>query len=310
METEVNVINILALLPPFLALALAPLLLGVINRTKAVIAGRNGQPLLQLYYDLWKLLRKGAVYSRATTWVFRAGPVVGLAAVLVAAAIVPFGGWPTLVGFSGDLILFAYLLALMRFFTVIAALDTGSSFEGMGASREVQFSALAEPAFLLGLAAVARATGSLSLHGMISSVSVALWTHLGAALALVAVVLLVVLLTESARIPVDDPNTHLELTMIHEVMVLDHSGPDLAFILYGAALKLWLLSALLVGLVIPIRSGNPWLDGAAVLAGMLCCGVMLGVIESSMARLRLLRVPQLLVGAGVLAALALVLVLR
>jgi formate hydrogenlyase subunit 4 len=133
---------------------------------------------------------------------------------------------------------------------------------------------------------------------------------MGAALALVAVVLLVVLLSESARIPVDDPNTHLELTMIHEVMVLDHSGPDLAFILYGAALKLWLLSALLVGLVIPIRSGNPWFDGAAVLAGMLCCGVLIGVIESSMARLRLLRVPQLLVGAGVLAALALVLVLR
>jgi formate hydrogenlyase subunit 4 len=310
METEVNVMNILAWLPPVLALALAPLLPGVVNRTKAVIAGRNGQPLLQLYYDLWKLLRKGAVYSRTTTWVFRAGPVVGLAAVLVAAAIVPFGGWPTLMGFSGDLILFAYLLALMRFFTVIAALDTGSSFEGMGASREVQFSALAEPAFLLGLAAVARATGCLSLHGMISSVSVGLWTHLGAALALVAVVLLLVLLTESARIPVDDPNTHLELTMIHEAMVLDHSGPDLAFILYGAALKLWLLSALLVGLVIPIRSGNPWLDGAAVLAGMLGCGVMLGLIESSMARLRLLRVPQLLVGAGVLAALALVLVLR
>ena len=259
--------NLLALFHPFLALALAPLLLGVVNRTKAVISGRKGQPLLQLYYDVWKLLRKGAVYSRTTTWVFRAGPVVGLAAVLVAAAIVPFGGWPTLVGFSGDLILFAYLLALMRFFTVIAALDTGSSFEGMGASREVQFSALAEPAFLLGLAAVARATGSLSLHGMISSVSIALWTHMGAALALVAVVLLVVLLTESARIPVDDPNTHLELTMIHEVMVLDHSGPDLAFILYGAAVKLWLLSALLVGLVIPIRSGNPWLDGAAVLAG-------------------------------------------
>jgi formate hydrogenlyase subunit 4 len=310
METEVNVMNLLAFLHPFLALALAPLLPGVVNRTKAVIAGRKGQPLLQLYYDLWKLLRKGAVYSRTTTWVFRAGPMVGLAAVLVATAIVPFGGWPTLVGFSGDLILFAYLLALMRFFTVIAALDTGSSFEGMGASREVQFSALAEPAFLLGLAAVARATGSLSLHGMISSVSVALWTHMGAALALVAVVLLVVLLTESARIPVDDPNTHLELTMIHEVMVLDHSGPDLAFIVYGAALKLWLLSALLVGLVIPIRSGNPWLDGVAVLAGMLYCGVMIGVIESSMARLRLLRVPQLLVGAGVLAALALVLVLR
>jgi formate hydrogenlyase subunit 4 len=299
-----------SLIQPLLALVLSPLMLGVINRTKAWFAGRRGPPVRQVYYDLGKLLRKGAVYSRTTTWVFRAGPIVGLAAVLVATALVPLGGEPPPLAFTGDLILLAYVLGLMRFFTVAAALDTGSSFEGMGASREVTFSALAEPALLLGLAAVARQTGSLSLSGMYAGMSLDTWRQAGPVLALVAAALMVVVLAENARLPVDDPNTHLELTMIHEVMVLDHSGPDFAFILYGAALKLWVLAALLVGLVLPVRTGNVWLDVGAGLGGMFVMAVAVGVVESSMARLRLLRVPQLLVGAGALAALALILTLR
>jgi formate hydrogenlyase subunit 4 len=285
-------------------------MLGVINRTKAWFAGRRGPPLLQTYFDLWKLLHKAAVYSRSTTWVFRAGPMVGLAAVLVATALVPLGGEPAPLAFAGDLVLLAYLLGLMRFFTVAAALDTGSSFEGMGASREVTFAALAEPALLLGLAAVARQIGSLSLSGIYAGMSLEAWRQAGPVLALVAAALMVVLLAENARVPVDDPNTHLELTMIHEVMVLDHGGPDFAFILCGAALKLWVSAALLVGLVVPVRTGNAWLDLGAALAGMLVVAVAVGVVESSMARLRLLRVPQLLVGAGALAALALILSLR
>ncbi len=293
-----------------LGLVFAPLLLGIINRTKALFAGRRGQPLLQLYYDVWKLLRKGAVYSRTTTWVFRAGPIVGLAAVLAAMALVPFGKMPALVAFPGDLILFAYLLGLMRFFTVIAALDTGSSFEGMGASREVQFSALAEPALFLGLVAIARRTGSISLSGMFDKISVDVWQTAGLSLALVAAALLVVLLCENARIPVDDPDTHLELTMIHEVMVLDHGGPDFAFIVYGVALKVWVLGALLIGIAVPIHSGNAWIDISSLIGGMLALAIVIGIIESTMARLRLVRVPQLLVGAGVLATLALILVLR
>ncbi len=168
-----------ALLPPLLALGLAPLLLGIINRTKAVVAGRVGAPLLQPYHDLAKLMRKGAVYSRTTTWVFRAGPVVGLASVILATALVPFGSSRALLAFPGDLLLFAYLLALARFFTVIAALDTGSSFEGMGASREVTFSTLAEPALLLALAAVARQTGSVSLSAIVSGVGYPLITTTG-----------------------------------------------------------------------------------------------------------------------------------
>ena len=296
--------------PPLLAIALSPFLLGVINRTKALFAGRNGQPLLQVYFDLWKLLRKGAVYSRTTTWIFRAGPVIGLAAALATTAFVPLGGMPSTLSFTGDLVLFAYLLGLMRLFTVLAALDTGSSFEGMGASREVTFSALAEPALLLGLATLARQTGSLALSTIFSSLSADAWLKAGPMLALVVAALMVVLLAENSRIPVDDPNTHLELTMIHEVMVLDHSGPDFAFILYGAALKLWVLGALLAGAIVPIRTGNQWLDGGACLLGMLAIAIVIGIIESSMARLRLLRVPQLLVGASALAVVALILSLR
>ena len=302
--------NWTSVIPPVFALVLAPLLLGVINRTKAFFAGRRGSPLLQAYYDLAKLLRRGATYSRTTTWILRAGPIVGLAAVITALLFVPMGGLAAPAAFSGDLILFAYLLGLMRFFTVVAALDTGSAFEGMGASREVFFSALAEPVLLLGLAAVANETSNLSLSGMFSGVTVALWWSKGPALALVAAALAVVLLAENARIPVDDPNTHLELTMIHEVMVLDHGGPDLAYIFYGAALKLWVFGALLVGLVLPVRSGNIAGDAAIFLAGMLVLAVLVGIVESAMARLRLVNVPRLLVGAAALAVLALALVLR
>jgi len=298
------------LLQMILPLALAPLLLSVINRTKAMVAGRHGQVLLQPYYDLAKLLKKGAVYSRTTTWVFRAGPVVGLAAVLVATTLVPFGGASAPVAFAGDLIFFAYLLGLLRFFTVLAALDTGSSFEGMGASREVTFSALAEPALLLALAAIAHQTHSLSLSMMYAGVNFQTWAGAAPVFALLAGAILVVFLTENARIPIDDPTTHLELTMIHEVMVLDHGGPDLALILYGSTLKLWLLGMLFVGLVVPVRSGNLWLDGIATMAGLFGLAVLTGIIESTIARWRLARVPQLLVGACVLSALALVLALR
>jgi formate hydrogenlyase subunit 4 len=292
-----------------LAMVFAPLLPGLINRVKAYFAGRKGPPLFQIYYDLAKLLGKGAVYSRTTTWVFRAGPIVGLSSVIVALALVPLGGSPSLVAFPGDIILFVYLFGLLRFFTVLAALDTGSSFEGMGASREVQFSTLAEPALLLGLAALARETGSFSLSEMLSSISGSLWIQAGPALTLIAGAWIVVYLAENLRIPVDDPKTHLELTMVHEVMALDHGGVDFAFILYTSALKLWVLGSLLLGLLIPIRFENHWLGTLMSLLGFLLIAAFVGVVESTMARLRIVRVPQLLVSAGVLSALALILVL-
>jgi len=302
--------HLAAILHTLFALVFAPFLLSMINRTKAIVAGRTGQPLLQPYSDLWKLLQKGAVYSRTTTWVFRAGPVVGLAAVLTALLVMPFGGARAPVAFSGDLLFFAYVLGLLRVMTVFAALDTGSSFEGMGASREVTFSALAEPALLLGLAVLARQTDSLSLSTMFAGITSDLWRGSGPALALISLAFFIVFLTENARMPIDDPTTHLELTMIHEVMILDHGGPDLAYILYGNALKLWILGSLLVGIIMPVRSGHVWLDNSVACVAIVGVAILTGLIESAMARLRLLHVPQLLVGAGVLSALALVLVLR
>jgi formate hydrogenlyase subunit 4 len=294
-----------------LALLLAPLMPGVINRTKAWFAVRRGQPLLQAYFDLGKLLKKGAVYSRTTTWVFVAGPIVGLACVTTALLIVPLGGVPGLLAFPGDFFLLAYLLGLMRFFTIIAALDTGSSFEGMGASREAFYSALAEPALLLGLAAMVAQSHSLSLSAMYAAVtSGAMTSPAGPALLLVAAALLIVFLAENARIPIDDPNTHLELTMIHEVMVLDHSGPDFAMIQYGACLKLWILGSLLVGMLSPVRSGWFLVDLAAGLVGLVLLAVLTGIVESLMARLRLVRVPQFLIAASILSVVAFALVMR
>jgi len=295
-------IGILLVLPPFL--------LGVVNRVKAIAAGRTGPPLLQLYFDVWKLLQKGTVYSRTTTWIFRAGPVVGLAAIATAGTMLPVAGQPAVFSFAGDFVLFAYLLALARFATALAALDTGSSFEGMGAAREVSFASMAEPALFLCLLVMARATGSLSLSGMLGPSLAPAWGTAAPALLLAGLALLVVALAENARIPVDDPNTHLELTMIHEVMVLDHSGPDLAFILYGAALKLLLFGALLVRLALGFQVPGLWAAEAVFVLGLLAFAVLVGVIESVMARLRLTRVPQMLVGASVLSVFALVLLLR
>ena len=222
-----------------------------------------------------------------------------------AAALLPFGSLPALAPFAGDLVMLAYLLALARFFTVLAALDTGSSFEAMGASREVTFSAFAEPALFLGLAALARQTGSISLTPLFAAISSSTWMRAAPALGLIIGALSIVFLAENARIPVDDPTTHLELTMIHEVMVLDHGGPDLAMIQYAAALKIWLLGVVIVAIAIPWHSGNSLVDGGAAIAGMLALAVITGLVESSMARLRLLRVTQLLIGAIVLSGLAL-----
>ncbi|HPK53422.1 MAG TPA: NADH-quinone oxidoreductase subunit H [Smithellaceae bacterium] len=289
-----------------LGLLLAPLLLGIINKTKAFYAGRTGQSLLQAYYDIIKQLRKGAVYSKTTSWIFRTGPTLGLAAVLLGLVIVPLGGIPAPLAFSGDMLLLAYILGLMRFFTVIAALDTGSSFEGMGASREVLYSALAEPALLVGLAAIARETHFLSLSQMMPAVS-----FLSPEVVLVTVALLIVFLCENARIPIDDPNTHLELTMIHEVMVLDHGGPDFAFILYSSALKMWILGLIIIGIFLPYPAGySPYMQVVYAIFGLFLLAVIVGVIESSMARLRLIRIPQLLVAASTLSAFAFILVLR
>ncbi len=292
-----------------LVLILPLVLMSVINRMKARFAGRTGPPWLQPFYDVIKLLRKGSVYSRTTTWVFRAGPVISLAALATAATMVPVVSNRCLLGFQGDVIVVVYLLALARMFTMLAALDTGSSFEGMGAAREATFGMMAEPALFMSMLVLILSTGSLQLGTMVGAGLSAEWATVGSAMVLTSAALLIVLLTESCRIPVDDPNTHLELTMIHEVMVLDHSGPDLAFITYGAALKFTLLGSFLVHSIFPHPDWALHLLIPLRVCEFIALALVVGVIESTMARLRLVKIPQLLAGATVLSGLAVVLVL-
>jgi formate hydrogenlyase subunit 4 len=288
----------------------APLLPGVAVRTKSALTGRRGAPVLQLYRDLAKLMRKGAVYSRTTTWVFRVGPAVMLASLAAAGLLLPLDGRAAALHFSGDLVAFAGLLALGRFALVLAGLDTGSSFEGMGASREVTFASFAEPVLFLCFVGLVLATGHLSLSGMFGAPLAAAWPRDTASLILVELALFVLLLAENSRVPVDDPATHLELTMIHEVIVLDHSGPDLALLLYGSALKLAIFAALLVRLAVPRGAMPLWAGLAVFVAGLCAVAVAVGIVESVMARLRLTRVPQLIVGAGALALFGIILLLR
>jgi len=288
-----NVVVHLALL-----LAMPPLLLGVINKTKAFFGGRRGPPLLQPYRDLNRLMRKGLVLSRTTTLIFRAAPIVSLVAIFFAGLLMPMGpfGSPA-PAFPGDLVLFAYLFGLARFFTTAAALDTGSSFEGMGASREVTFACLSEPALFFALLLLAKMSGSLMLSHMVHSPLQVHWTLQGPSLVLVAVGLFIIVLAENCRIPVDDPNTHLELTMIHEVMVLDHSGPLLGLILYGAAMKLFVLGAFLLHVIAPFQTGRAWLDWGLFAAELVGLSIAIGVVESIMARLQMRHVPTLLVAS-------------
>lgn len=292
-----------------LGLFLAPLLAGVINRVKAFFAGRRGRPFLQLYWDLARLVRKHMVLSRTTTPVFLLGPALSLASLVTCLTLVPLGG-PSLLFFPGDLLVLLGLLALVRFATVLAAMDTGSSFEGMGASREVAIGALAEPGMFLALAVLVVQTRSVSLSEMWAQRSLDLWSDSGMVLVLVGVALFLLLLSESCRIPVDDPNTHLELTMIHEVMVLDHSGPALAAIEYASSLKMWIVAALISSLLFPFHTGSALLDlgGGLVVVFLVALGV--GLVESTSARLSMLRVPQFVGLSSALSLLALFLVIR
>ena len=293
-----------------LVILMPPLLFGVINRTKALFAGRTGAPLLQPYFDIYRLLRKGMVFSHVSTWIFRAGPIITLAAIFTAALLLPLGNHAPPLSFSGDMILFAYLLALGRFCTTLAALDTGSSFEGMGASREVTYSCLAEPVVFIVLLTLSRLSGSLTLSGILTHSSATLWMTSGAALLLLVAGLFMVLLVENSRIPFDDPNTHLELTMIHEVMVLDHSGPAFGMIVYTSALKLFILGAFFLHLALPLRAADSRLEWLVFIVFMLLLSITIGVVESVMARFRLNRVPQMLLIASVVSVFAMILVLR
>ncbi len=290
--------------------AVAPLLPGLANRVKAFFAGRQGPSVFQLYYDLAKLGRKGVVLSPTTTWVFRLGPLFGLAATLAAACLLPVGRAPGPAGFNGDFIVFVYLLALGRFLLTLAALDTGSAFAGLGVARELAFSGLSELALFLGLLSLDRLSGSPRLGAMLGVSGAGLDYPGQAALALAAAAFFALLFAENGRGPVEGPDTHLELTMVHEVMILDQSGPLLGVSLLAAALKLALFTALLTDVVVPDDArfaGAAWLVPAAAWAGV---ALAVGLVESVLARLKLRRVPAFLAAACLLGGFSLLLSLR
>ncbi len=277
---------------------LAPLLPGVINKVKAWVAGRQGPPLLQLYFDLARLWRKKVVLSTLASPGFVYGPAVGWVAVALAAVLLPLGPFGGVVSFRGDMLFLIYLLALARFATAWAALETGSAFEGMGAVREVSFAVLSEAAIITALLSLSMQSESTTLAGMLSPAG-------GAGAVLLMAGLFMVLLAENSRVPFDDPNTHLELTMVHEVMILDHSGPPLAVILHGAAVKLLLFSVLLVQAVLPIGRLTALAATGALLGGVLLVSVGVGLVESLQARVAFRRVPLLLTTAFLLCLFAL-----
>jgi formate hydrogenlyase subunit 4 len=299
----------LGLLQAGALLALAPLLRGAIKKMKAAFQNRQGPPLAQGYYDLAKLLRKEPVRSDVSCWVFVAGPRVYFATAVAATALVPvvLAGAP--LEEAGGIIVLVGLLALGRFALAAAALDTGSPFGGMGSSREMTVAALAEPALMLGLFTVALWGGSLNLGDLVRATAErGLSAHPSNLLA--AAALFIVLLAEAGRVPVDNPATHLELTMIHEAMVLEYSGADLALVEWASALKELLFMTVLVNLFLPVglASGASALP-LAIAAGLYVAKVFLlavgvTVVEVTNAKLRLFRVPELMavsLGLGFLA---------
>jgi len=261
------------------------LFFGVINKTKAFWAGRKGASIFQPFYDFIKLIKKGEVISTTSSFIFKIAPSLTLASAIFAGLLVPIINHKAVLSFEGSFILFAYILALGKFFSLIGAMDTGSSFEGMGASREASFSTLVEPAFFIILGSIIALSGNYSFQSLTLILQKS--NSLGyLIIALSVISLFIMMLIEGCRVPVDDPNTHLELTMIHEVMVLDNSGPDLALIFYGSSLKMIIFASLIANLIIPAGLGLFY--SVLLFIGILyLSAIIVGTIESDFARLRM-----------------------
>jgi len=257
---------------------------GVIIRVKSMSSGRKGPGILQPVFDVVRLFKKGVVYSETTSFIFQIAPTIYFSSVVMAMLVVPFGQSKGVLSFDGDFIFFAYILALGKFFSIISAMDTGSSFEGMGASREALYSMFAEPAFFILMGSLALLTGHTSFHEMFAALHIG--SYISYALAILGTfVLMMVAMIENSRMPIDDPKTHLELTMVHEVMILDNSGFDLGLILTAGYLKFAIYGALVVNLFIGMFPYHYSIPMFFVIQFVLASGV--GLIESFMARFRM-----------------------
>ncbi|MEI6137869.1 MAG: NADH-quinone oxidoreductase subunit H [Mariniphaga sp.] len=274
----------------FLLIILASLFfMGFVVRTKSIASGRKGPGVFQPMKDIIRLWKKGSVYSKTTSFIFQIAPTAYFTSVIMAILMIPHGNNPGLISFDGDFVFFAYVLTFGKFLMIISALDTGSSFEGMGASREALFSMLVEPAFFILMGSFALLTGHTSFHSIFSML------HYGSNISymlgvLASIVFVLIAMIENSRMPVDDPKTHLELTMIHEVMILDNSGFDLGLIMFTTHLKFAMYGAMISNFFIgmlPLEISIPMFF--AIQAGF---AITVGLIESFMARFRMGHNPQ------------------
>ncbi len=283
---------------------------GTIDKAKAILSGRKGPKVYQFIFDGWRLFKKGNVYSEKSSFVFQISATVNFSCLLTVLFLIPFPGIPSLLSFDGDFVFMLYLLGLGRFIAVVAALDVSSSFEGMGANREVLYAALLEPAFLLLMGTMCLFTGYTNFNDIF--VKLYQDEYLASVVIVIStVILFLILLVENSRIPTDDPNTHLELTMVHEVMVLDHSGFDLGLIKLTSALKFAVFGSLICNLVIPskpILSGTEYALMDTVIKIILfmlfqfIIAVAIGFVESFKPRNKMARNPQYILSISAIAA--------
>lgn len=277
-------------------LGLSPLFAGLVNKQKATFTGRKGAPVLQPYYDLIKLLRKETINASSSSFISNISPVITLTAVITAAAILPVGFFRPVISFNGDIILFAYLLGLARFFQIIAAMDIGSSFEGMGAAREATFSVFAEPIFFFTIGSIAFISGLTSVSEIYHSIRL---DNLSFIIFIVvcSISVFILAVTECSRMPVDDPNTHLELTMIHEVMILDNSGIDLFLYQYSGYIKLFIYVILETSFFYPFGVQSYSLGILIFVVVVLLLSASLAIVETITSRFKLKKIPQYLLFA-------------
>jgi formate hydrogenlyase subunit 4 len=284
------------LLPFIFILGVSPLFVGMINKQKALLTGRRGAPMWQPYYDLLRLSRKETIYAVTASFISRLAPVVTFSAILISSFMLPIGYVRPLVNFSGDLIVFAYLLGLARFFQILGAMDIGSSFEGMGAAREATFAVFAEPIYFFTIGSIAFVSGYTSMSEIYLSI------HLDNPSSLVFIVVssisaFFLMVTECSRIPIDDPTTHLELTMIHEVMILDNSGIDLFLYQYSGYMKIMIYGIFEVLFFNPFSMQNHWIGFSIFVFLLLVLSSIIAWVETMIARLKLKNIPQYLLFA-------------
>lgn len=273
-------------------LFLPPLFVGGINKIKAILAGRKGSSIFQVYYDLKRQLKKSEVPSETTTWVFYIFPIIYLATIITAGLLLPVIGHNAVIDFSGSFILFVYILALGKFVMIAGAMDTGSSFEGMGASREAFFTSFLEPVIFMMFGSISIFASDASFNSMFL-----FFKNKNELLFLVVLLCIfimgIIMFVEGCRIPIDDPETHLELTMIHEVMILDNSGPSLGIIQYASAVKLFMFATLTLNFIIPY--GLPvYVYVIVYLLEMFLVAFVIGIFEAILARFRMVRIPEFL----------------